>query len=254
VDDEFFSLAFTAGDEAVLSGFSVSQSDLYFHALVMKFDINGSPVTGFGNNGTVILGTVPFAVGNDLLIQPDGKIVVTGALGDAPPGNSDWALWRLNADGSMDNTFGTNGVTTTDFYGNADEALALAFTQDKIIVAGKTRNSTNQMDFVVARYTNDITASITETPQKSDYSVLPNPVSQGTQLEIKYEIRQTSNVTLEMLNMTGSSVAIIPLGIQAAGNHTYQLSIPYNIKSGVYYLRMSGPQYPLWVEKIVVID
>src|SRR5262245_55069981 len=48
-----------------------------------------------------------------LILQPDGKIVVAG--GTSKSSNSDFALVRYNPDGSVDPTFGTNGVVTTNF-------------------------------------------------------------------------------------------------------------------------------------------
>jgi uncharacterized delta-60 repeat protein len=41
VDDEFFDMKLTEKDEAILSGFTVTQSDLFYHLLVMKFDTAG---------------------------------------------------------------------------------------------------------------------------------------------------------------------------------------------------------------------
>src|SRR3990172_6796608 len=63
----------------------------------------GSPDPTFGNNGIV---TTDFDngsndVGNDIALQPDGKIVVAGYGGQV----SGFALARYNSDGSLDTTF-----------------------------------------------------------------------------------------------------------------------------------------------------
>jgi uncharacterized delta-60 repeat protein len=160
VDDEFFDMKMS-GTDCILTGFTVSQADLKYHLLVMKFDQNGMPVTTFGNNGKVIWGTADYTFGDALQIQSDGKIVIAGCTGGLPPANNDWALWRFNADGSLDNTFGTAGLTTTEFSGGADEALGVALWQDKIIVAGKARNASNYLDFALARFWNSFTAAFT---------------------------------------------------------------------------------------------
>lgn len=152
VDDEFFDMQLiTPQCDIVLTGFSVTQSDLYYHLLAMKYDSTGAPVASFGNNGTVVLGTESMNVGDALFLQDDGKILIGGGAGEAPPGNQDWGLWRLNADGSPDNGFGYNGRIMLDFNGQADEALGIARqTDEKIVLAGKSRNTS--VDLAIARY------------------------------------------------------------------------------------------------------
>ena len=60
------------------------------------------------------------------------------------------ALARYNADGTLDNTFGTggSGVVVTDFGGSDDAYEVAVHTDGTIIVAGR-----NGTDSVVARYT-----------------------------------------------------------------------------------------------------
>ena len=41
-----------------------------------------------------------------------------------------------------------------------NKALGIALYLDKIIVAGKTRNATNYLDFAVIRYVNDFNVSV----------------------------------------------------------------------------------------------
>lgn len=53
----------------------------------------------FGVGGKVLAETVGFPVA-DLAVQPNGKIVVVGKL------NNDFAVARLNANGTIDKSFG----------------------------------------------------------------------------------------------------------------------------------------------------
>jgi uncharacterized delta-60 repeat protein len=113
---------------------------------------------GFGLHGLVGIGGTQLTdvgPGDDVAyavaIQPDGKIVLTGFTGS---GNSNFALVRYNADGTVDETFGgDDGIITTDFGGKSDQATALAIQPDgKIVVAGCSGNGN---DFAVARYGTD---------------------------------------------------------------------------------------------------
>lgn len=254
VDDEFFGMKLTSENEAILTGFTVSQSNMYYHLLLMKFDVNGQPVTSFGTNGSVVYGNVPYTVGNSMALQADGKILIAGCTGQLQPSNNDWALWRFNSNGSPDAGFGTNGLVTTDFFGNADEALGIALHLDKIVLAGKTRNATDYLDFAVARYDNDFNVLVPVTSAAQDISIFPNPVKCNGTLRLDFEFQQSGNITLEILNFTGSVTAIIPLGDQIAGPHSIKIGLPFGISAGMYFLRIKGSLSGDKTMKLIVTD
>jgi uncharacterized delta-60 repeat protein len=83
--------------------------------LLARFDADGRLDGGFSGDGvaTTDFGGV-FDEAGALAIQPDGKIVVVGGTGDDLDA-FDFALARLNADGTPDAGFSGDGVTTTDF-------------------------------------------------------------------------------------------------------------------------------------------
>jgi len=256
VDDEFFDMKLNENNEAFLSGFSVIQVDTNFnyHGLLMKFDVSGQVVNSFGTNGSVITGDVPYTVGDALILQGDGKILMTGSTGDLQPANNDWALWRFNADGSADNTFGTNGLTTTDFFGGSDEALGIALYQDKIIVAGKIRNATDYLDFAVARYLNDYSVTVPEIQGLSNCTVFPNPVQPGGSVKLEYNLARSGNVSLGLVNCTGTTVYSLPVGNQAEGKHSCKITVPQGIAAGVYCLKISGPEFTSQTLKLLVTE
>jgi uncharacterized delta-60 repeat protein len=102
----------------------------------------------FGVGGKFIApDTIGFPVA-DMAVQPDGKMVLVGSL------NGNFAVTRLNANGTIDPTFGGGGFVRTDF-GNLDEAHAVAIQPDgKIIVAGQRGflSFADHANFAVARY------------------------------------------------------------------------------------------------------
>jgi uncharacterized delta-60 repeat protein len=104
--------------------------------------------------------------------QTDGKIVVTGLYNVT--GNLDFGLARFNTDGSLDNSFGINGLQTTDFFGDWDWPFAIAIqTSGTIIVAGQAYStSSSSYDFALAAYTTNgiLDASFgTEGKQSTDF-------------------------------------------------------------------------------------
>jgi uncharacterized delta-60 repeat protein len=93
-----------------------------------------------------------------MALQADGKFVVAGYAGIYP--NSDFKLERYKLNGTLDTSFGTGGIVTTDFGGD-DYGNCVAVQADgKIIAAGKTYNGSND-DFALARYKSDGTLDTT---------------------------------------------------------------------------------------------
>lgn len=252
VDDEFFGMELTPDDEIVLCGFTTLQSDYSYHTLVMKFDATGQVVTGFGENGAVVLGTEPMNVGDAITLQYDNKILVTGTSGEMTPMNNDWALWRLNPDGSPDNSFGTDGKVTTEFFGNADEALGIALFENKIVVAGKARNTSNNHDLAIARYNNDTYVSVKENLSFSDFTVTPNPVNTEGTLLITYNLEQSGNMMIELVDVTGKTVGVLSSDFASAVHNTSQCNMPSDISSGVYFVRISSAQASFKTQKVLV--
>lgn len=81
----------------------------------------GSLDPSFGNNGKVI---TSITAGQDhaygIVVQSDGKIIAAGHSTSTITGK-DFAMVRYNADGTLDNTFGINGVVTTDLQLGSDD-------------------------------------------------------------------------------------------------------------------------------------
>jgi len=119
-------------------------------ATLARYHPNGTLDSSFGAGGMVNVnfGGVGGAVSR-LALEPDGKIVVAGSVGD-------FALARYNPDGNLDSTFGIGGNVTADIPGSiGSRASALSFQSDgKIIVVGGTLISAfgDSMKFAVARY------------------------------------------------------------------------------------------------------
>jgi uncharacterized delta-60 repeat protein len=121
-----------------------------------RYNTDGSLDLSFDTDGKKIH---PLGSGNDeikaLVVQPDGKIVVAGFTNNGP--ESDFALVRYNADGSLDPGFSSDGTVTTDIGpGPTDDfAYSLALQSDgKIVTAGFTHNGSNY-DFALTRHTAD---------------------------------------------------------------------------------------------------
>lgn len=116
-----------------------------------QFNADGTLDASFGAGGSAISGFGKTYQGYDLAKLPDGKIVVVGTNG----GNN-FIVSRFNADGSVDPGFGTNGKTSTDFFGSLDKAFSLAIQPDgKLLLGGQARDGATNYKGALARYNAD---------------------------------------------------------------------------------------------------
>ena len=123
---------------------------------VIRLTPNGGLDASFGSDGLAPIHAWGDSLGPDAVSfarQSDGKLVVVGST-DRYESNGDFALTRLNVDGSMDTTFGTNGVVTTNFFGQNDVATSVVIQPDgKMVAAGYAQNASNKgYDFALVRY------------------------------------------------------------------------------------------------------
>ena len=129
---------------------AVGQGASSFDFALARYNGDGSLDPTFGSGGKV---TTDFTGGFEdaiaVAIQLDGRIVVTGQTFSG--GFQKFALARYNADGSLDTSFGSGGIVTTNFGFDSAFGGALAIQTDgKIVAAGRAGT-----DFLVARYNGD---------------------------------------------------------------------------------------------------
>lgn len=116
----------------------------------------------FGKGGKIILnfnlGATVDSIGGAVL-QPDGKIIIVGNTFPSSGTSSfaDFLVARLNADGSLDNTFGNGGIVKTDFTGGGDGATSVALLPDgKILAAGYAETpivlNSRRPEYAMVRY------------------------------------------------------------------------------------------------------
>src|SRR5207237_6338983 len=126
-------------------------------AAVLAVAAHGRPGlvdTAFGTQGAA---RIVFPGGNDyayaMAVQADGRIVIAGSASNGL--DNDFAVARLNADGSPDNTFGSGGRLLIPVGQGDDYAYAVAIdASGRIILAGMandTLSPTEAPQFAVVR-------------------------------------------------------------------------------------------------------
>jgi uncharacterized delta-60 repeat protein len=144
----------TSGEDFAFSGVAQPDGKLitidgggdYTHSTLMRINTDGSLDTTFGENGIATFDRSPKGEQlNDIMLTPDGHILMAGYE------NTDTFVTgyvrRLNADGSLDTTFGDGGTVTFDFNSTERGTMLskLAMTSDgRILVEGKQFNDNGE--------------------------------------------------------------------------------------------------------------
>ena len=138
-------------DGKILVNFSINSSfKLARIHDVVNFNSNkGKMITQIGNGNDQA---------NAVAIRPNGKIIAGGYAFNAINGssNNDFALIGYNADGSLDYTFGSNGIVKTEISAlSNDQIKAIAIQADGKIVAAGTTGVSTLSNYAIVRYLAD---------------------------------------------------------------------------------------------------
>ncbi len=112
--------------------------------VIWRLDDDGDLDTSFGFDGIVTYAGPGWSSGDDdglvVVLDAEGKIVVSGLSAQESDDMGDMAIWRFESDGDLDTTFGDNGVFIhSDAAGgdSIDGAIGLAFDScGRIVAAG----------------------------------------------------------------------------------------------------------------------
>lgn len=129
----------------IVGGFAGSSGAL------ARLNSNGSLDTSFGSGGRVTSSVSGST--ESVAIQGDGKIVFGGQTNGGRKSNTDFAVTRLNATGTIDTSFGSNGIANADFGGANDRISSIKIDGSGNIVAlGMTGTSLATDNFALARF------------------------------------------------------------------------------------------------------
>jgi uncharacterized delta-60 repeat protein len=148
--DSVFALALRPNGGVLIGGGGIDVSGGSF-GFAAGYQADGRLDPAFGTGGVVKLAHGALDEATGLAVQSNGKVLVGGfSIGTS----EDFALARLNSDGTLDSSFGSGGVTQTPIGDQAD-ARALALQPDgKIVLAGGSKSGSH-WQMALARYNSD---------------------------------------------------------------------------------------------------
>ena len=135
----------------VVAGYSFISN---FDFVVVRYNADGSLDESFDADGKRILDLSRLSdVARSVILQSDGKIVVTGQSSNG--NDNEFAVVRFNSNGSLDGSFHTDGIQITPIGFSDDVPRSVVVQSDgKIVVAGYSDNGSGN-DFAVVRYNSD---------------------------------------------------------------------------------------------------
>ena len=163
VIDNVSAIAVDSTGRIVLTGSAVGPygNDEFF---AVRYSSAGVLDMSFGHSGfaTISRGSASIDAANAVALVSGGKILLAGSAitGSA---NSEFALIRLNANGSLDTSFGSHGITLTNFVQPASAAAMAVESDGKILLAGSNGSASGSAYpyVALARYNSNGTLDTT---------------------------------------------------------------------------------------------
>ena len=146
---EYNAVSFQSDGKIIAAGYGRFSPSGVTQAVLVRYNTDGTVDTTFGNGGETVRALGSNLSPVDMLLQPDGKIIVSGSFDAATPQHT--SLVRYQTNGTPDPTFGTKGSVVGD-----QPAVLIAEGPGNTIVA--TGGPASQL--TLARYTGDGTVVI----------------------------------------------------------------------------------------------
>ncbi len=137
--DGLSSIALQPDGKIVAGGFTGDFDNVDF--ALIRISSTGSLDTTFDTDGKLTTSIREQDILNKVLIQPDGKLIVTGSTRNMGQ-NQDVALTRYNSNGSLDTSFDFDGIATTND-APFDETFGAILQPDGKIIVTQRRDFNN---------------------------------------------------------------------------------------------------------------
>jgi uncharacterized delta-60 repeat protein len=201
-----------------------------------RFTPSGTLDTAFGTGGVVVVSTsIGSDRANDLIVQPDDALVITGSSGQVGGVGGAVALIRLTPDGFLDPVFGNAGIVLTPIP-NASAPMGVAVDMEPdgrvIVAAGGAAQP------VLLRYwAGPLAGMDTHTFDHQGLVAFPNPASDI--MTIGFDLSTPGMVSWDMVDAAGR-IVLQPGHAQrmAAGSHLLEVDL-HQLSPGLHLFRLS---------------
>lgn len=245
-------LAIQSDGKIVATTVGVDQSNFQF--AVLRLNLDGSVDDTFGNAGialsTSAIGANPFGIAVDskdrVLVAGQSPFVIT---------DSKVLLSRFDQNGTLDNAFGTAGMTSTVFDPAANETALNVGIQadDKIITIGRSDTQTGPTSVVLARFLAEITSSVSFQNERliSKIHVAPNPFIDNVSIE--FSLAKKEMITIALVDSQGREVYVLQKNKWLnEGKNKKTFQIPDSLPPGNYFITLSNDTQTFGAAPVVI--
>ncbi len=235
-EDRFWTMCILDDGKILAGGYTRTPANDNDYLLV-RYLTDGTLDNNFGSNGIMMHNFGSNDIMIEMVVQPDGKILSAG-------GAFSFELIRFLENGSLDTDFGSNGIVNTSI-GTSCFAQSICMQNDgKIIVAGHSKDGTDEYDFSLARYHSEEGGFLEEQPAIFDHiKVFPNPVLTGNNITLEYTLHAVKEVSIELLSIDGKFLEVIgEKQYRKTGLHKESFILLHDLSAGIYLLRLSSAQ------------
>lgn len=221
-DDKSFSMLLNSDDSILFAGGGYL-STLEYDFILGLYDANGASAVG---KALFDYGSLVKDISYGMGVDSTGKIVLVGS-NVTSVSSSTFGIARVNANYTIDSTFGTSGKVTTAFGANTtNEAFDMVIqSDDKILAVGYTGN-----DFAIARYNGNV-LSTNSFENKSKILVSPNPVK--NQLNINLFDNELLNKRFQIFDINGRVV------LDELIENNFKAINVENLSNGLYLFKLN---------------
>lgn len=207
---------------------------------LVRYNSDGTLDQSFNGSGKLSVDFGDDESAYTMLIQPDGKLLLGGRTYNATLDEAKYLLARLNSDGTVDNTFGSGGVTYTTFGSYTYYDLEnIALQPDlKIVVTGGAGDFGALLDVATARYLSGLNLGVAEFSAAAAALIYPNPVNENETLN--YTLLNDETLSIELYSTAGALVkTFVKNEKRTAGPHSETLNFPAELAGGNYLLQLT---------------
>lgn len=225
-----------------------------FDIFIVKLNPDGSFDETFGENGVAhwlqpnsSRFTVETDLGSFVYSESDDKIIVNGDFVRDGLSNKAGAVMRFNADGSLDENFGDNGMGYAELGDSSLFGFTTIFADDdgNIRQLGSCYNDTGK-DIVMVKYlSNSVISSLPPIILDDEpISIYPNPVRD--QVNLIFSLKKAQNLDIYLTNMNGQIINKFYQNQKfTEGKHQLSLTLPHTLTPGNYYITFYQGDNPI---------
>jgi uncharacterized delta-60 repeat protein len=210
-DDRGQAIALQPDGSAVIAGTAdVNLADNQF--AVARLTPGGQLDPSFGSGGSITLSPSPQRnLASSVALQPNGKILVGGEASVVGEGSGDFAVMRLEGNGTPDPTFGSGGAAVHSLIAGGDIAGGIALQGDGNIVAAGSAFPGGSANIAVARF---LGGELSATP--------PPPAARDT---TKPKISRLKLLTTHLRAIRRAKTLKVRVHLSEAGSVTIKVTI-----------------------------